>query len=560
MRRMSLTRNPVAAVMACVVLSVAPVEVRQALQEGPPATPVEPRVTAFAFAGGDRYTVDLAGTALAPNAQGKARVQYQNGRSQVKLTFGGLGHPQSIGPSYSAYVLWTVSPEGTASSIGELPVRTSFTFTGTTPMQSFGLMITAEPYATVTTPSAAVVAQSVARDSSGAAASAGSSAVVPLRPSAEAVTNTPANTEPDFDTPLPLLGAQRAVDAAGQARADLYAPEAWQDLQNGLAALQQSWAALQPDQARFVRQLGASAGRVMSSAEHARQVSLAGAAEARRRADESTARAVDTARRMALEAAVTARDSLVRAQHEAEAARAAAEQARTEAEREKTSGEVARAEAALVRAEAERTRRDAEAARAAETESRAHAARLGAEVKRARTSAQRAAAAAKQARAEAEEAQRAKDVLQRELLEALSQVIETRRLDRGVVCNFSDVLFDFDTATLTPGGREKLQKLAGVLLHHHQPYRVEIEGHADASGSGEYNVMLSRQRAEAVRQGLTQAGVDPERIVAARGAGSASPVASNNTSEGRQLNRRVEIIITEDPSAGGDDQTSSHPD
>jgi outer membrane protein OmpA-like peptidoglycan-associated protein len=130
-------------------------------------------------------------------------------------------------------------------------------------------------------------------------------------------------------------------------------------------------------------------------------------------------------------------------------------------------------------------------------------------------------------------------------MEALSEVTETKRHDRGLICSFSDVLFDFDTATLTPGGSEKLQKLASVLLSHHDSYRVEIEGHTDASGSADYNLQLSQQRAEAVRQSLEQAGVDASRIVAARGVGSASPVATNDTREGRQRNRRVEVIIAE---------------
>jgi outer membrane protein OmpA-like peptidoglycan-associated protein len=125
-------------------------------------------------------------------------------------------------------------------------------------------------------------------------------------------------------------------------------------------------------------------------------------------------------------------------------------------------------------------------------------------------------------------------------MDALSEVIETRRQARGVVGSFSDVLFDVNAATLTPGGNDN------VLLRHHDHFTVEIEGHTDASGSDDHNVKLSQQRAEAVRHGLEQGGVDPERIVTVRGMGSAAPVASNDTPEGRQLNRRVEIVITDD--------------
>ena len=541
MQRMSL-RTAVTVTVVYVAVAVSPVARGQTLQQVRPDGPAGHRTTAFTYAEGERYSVDLAGTALAPNTRGRAQVKHENGRSLVKLTLRGIAHPQSIGSPYSTYMLWAVTADGNASSIGELPVRGSFTFTGTTPLQTFGLMITAEPYSTVTVPSAAVVAEDVVGSDTNRAPRSNPNSI----PAAdESIVNASATEERDYETPLPLLAARRAVEAAGQARAEVYAPEAWQDVQNRLTALQQSWATLKPDRGKFVRQFGTSARQLMSSAEGARQASIAAALEARRRADESTARALDAARRVALEAAVRARDGLVDARQETDAARARAEQARTEAEREKTRADLARAEAAVARAEAERIRPDAEAARAAEAESRDRAERMRAEVERARTTAQRAEADAKQARAQAQEAQRARDALQRELMEALSGVIETRRQDRGVVCSFSDVLFDFDTATLTPGGREKLQKLAGVLLAHHDSYRVEIEGHTDAFGPDEYNLKLSQQRAEAVRRGLEQAGVDPERITAARGVGSASPVASNDTREGRQLNRRVEIIIAD---------------
>jgi outer membrane protein OmpA-like peptidoglycan-associated protein len=437
--------------------------------------------------------------------------------------------------------LWAVTPDGQVSSIGELPVRNSVTFNGTTPFQSFGLMITAEPYSTVTTPSAAVVAENVASDSNRPP----SSTDVNMPAGAESIANESPAGERDYETPLPLLGARRAVEAAGQADAERYASEAWQDVQNRLDSLEQSWAAMKPDRERFVRQFATPARGLMQSAERVRRLSAAAALEARRRAEESTARALDAARRVALQAAVAARDELVRARTEAEAARARADQAQTDAERERARAELADSEAAVSRAEAERVRREAEAARANEAESRQRSERMRAEAEHARTTAQRAEADARDARADAQESEREKDALQRELMKALSEVFETRRHGRGLVCNFSDVWFAFDAPTLTPGGREKLRKLADVLRGHHEAYRVEIEGHTDAYGSDDYNVKLSQERADAVRDELQQAGVDPERIASTRGVGSACPVASNDTREGRQLNRRVEIIISE---------------
>ena len=116
-----------------------------------------------------------------------------------------------------------------------------------------------------------------------------------------------------------------------------------------------------------------------------------------------------------------------------------------------------------------------------------------------------------------------------------------------MIVNLSDVLFDVDRVTLKPGAREKLNKLAGILLAYPGRYQIEIEGHTDAAGSDAYNDRLSQERADSVRTCLTQAGVAPEHIIASRGLGKREPVANNETAAGRQLNRRVEIVIHDAP-------------
>jgi outer membrane protein OmpA-like peptidoglycan-associated protein len=112
-----------------------------------------------------------------------------------------------------------------------------------------------------------------------------------------------------------------------------------------------------------------------------------------------------------------------------------------------------------------------------------------------------------------------------------------------LIVNLSDVLFDSNRATLKPGAREKLSKLAGILLAYTGSYRMEIEGHTDSVGSQDYNQKLSEDRAEAVHDYLMNAGLPVDRMVAVRGFGKIRPVATNDTAEGRQTNRRVEIII-----------------
>jgi outer membrane protein OmpA-like peptidoglycan-associated protein len=146
---------------------------------------------------------------------------------------------------------------------------------------------------------------------------------------------------------------------------------------------------------------------------------------------------------------------------------------------------------------------------------------------------------------EAQQAKQDKEAAEQRLYVSLSEILETRREARGLVVSLSDVLFDFNKATLKPGAREKLSKLAGILLAYPGAYTMSIEGHTDSIGSDEYNQRLSEDRAQSVRSYLEQSGISPGRIASVRGMGKMMPVATNATAEGRQMNRRVEIIIAD---------------
>jgi outer membrane protein OmpA-like peptidoglycan-associated protein len=222
---------------------------------------------------------------------------------------------------------------------------------------------------------------------------------------------------------------------------------------------------------------------------------------------------------------------MMRAQQEAQAARARVTEAQTEAER-------ARANADLSRAEAEQARLEAQAAHEQVAQSHNDA-------EQARANEALAREKAEQAQLQADQATRERDALQQRLYVSISQVLEARREARGLIVNLSDVLFDFNKATLKSGAREKLNRLAGILLAYPGQYHIEIEGHTDSVGSDDYNLKLSQERAESVRECLQEAAIAADRIVATRGLGKASPVASNDTATGRQLNRRVELVITD---------------
>ena len=121
-------------------------------------------------------------------------------------------------------------------------------------------------------------------------------------------------------------------------------------------------------------------------------------------------------------------------------------------------------------------------------------------------------------------------------------VLETRDSARGLIVNMSDVLFDTGKYTLRSTAREKLARIAGIVLAN-PGLNLEIEGHTDKVGSEELNQGLSEKRAQSVRDYLTRPGISPDSMIA-RGFGESQPVASNETAEGRQQNRRVELVVS----------------
>ena len=199
------------------------------------------------------------------------------------------------------------------------------------------------------------------------------------------------------------------------------------------------------------------------------------------------------------------------------------EQARIAAEKD--------AAAAKARAEAEAKAAE-EAQRQAELAA-AKQAQLEAEVIKAREEA---------AKAEAEGNRRAAEDLRNQLLEQFNRILPTTDTERGLKVKMGDVLFDAGKYALRPPAREALAKLSGILLAH-PGLQLTVEGYTDSVGSDAFNDLLSEQRALAVRTYLVGEGL-PENAVVAEGLGKAMPIASNDTPQGRQQNRRVEIIVS----------------
>jgi outer membrane protein OmpA-like peptidoglycan-associated protein len=144
--------------------------------------------------------------------------------------------------------------------------------------------------------------------------------------------------------------------------------------------------------------------------------------------------------------------------------------------------------------------------------------------------------------AQLQQAVRNREEIRARLLAQFNLILATRDTARGLVVHMSDVLFDSGKFTLRPLAREKLAKISGIVLAY-PTLRLVVEGNTDSVGTEMFNQQLSEQRAQGVRTYLTQQGV-PESSTTATGFGKSRPIASNETSEGRQQNRRVELVVS----------------
>jgi outer membrane protein OmpA-like peptidoglycan-associated protein len=487
--------------------------------------------------------IDFAGTALMPKAKGYASVEGDKGYITIKSHFDEVGKASQFGREYLTYVLWAITPEGRATNLGELQIKgDDGRLNVTTELQAFALVVTAEPYFAVTQPSDVVVMENVVREHQFESTKGTIETVQAkyelLKRGSYLLNQDPARVK--IETPKPgdasdLAQAHNAVEFARLAGADRYASDTFGKAQALLAQAEQ---ARKHGGGNKVMQ---PARQAAQTAEDARLIALQRQEEAFQAEQKRLAevRAAEE-RRLAAQREADARDR-IRAEEErrraeedrrrqAELQASAADAARLAAEQQRLDAERQRAEADRVKADAERARLDAERAKAEADAARANAERQ----------AQDAANAA--AQAERDRAQ-----LREQLRQQLNVILETRETARGLIVNVSDVLFDFNQATLKPGAREKLAKVAGILGSH-PGLKIEIEGHTDSIGTDDYNQRLSERRAQSVAGYLTQQGAH-DAIVGTVGFGESRPVATNGTAAGRQQNRRVEIVVSGEPIA-----------
>jgi len=419
------------------------------------------------------------------------------GLTNIEVSVKGMTPPSKLGAEYLTFVLWVVTPDGRTGNSGELLINKNGEgkLVATTPAQTFSIIITAEPYFAVRVPSEMVVLEMETRKNT-------KGKLFPIteyklmKRDQYAKLGNPLALTPDLSrVPLEMYEARNAVDIAKARGAAQYAPDIFSKAQASLA-MAENYLTSNADR----KQIVSTAKQAVQFAEDAR-------AFAAERQDQE---------RIAAEK------------------QAAADKARAEAEAK------AAAEAAAAKAKAdEAAKRQAEiaAAKQAQMQAEADAAALKAKMEADALKTKEDAA-----KAEAERARQAAADLRAQLLEQFNKVLPTTDTPRGLQVNMGDVLFDTGKYNLRMPAQLGLAKLSGIVLSH-PGLKLAVEGYTDTTGTAAFNQTLSEQRANTVRDYLIQQGLDAGSITA-QGFGPADPVASNDTPQGRQQNRRVEIIIS----------------
>jgi outer membrane protein OmpA-like peptidoglycan-associated protein len=428
--------------------------------------------------------INFQGTNLMPAAAGEAKVESKRGALEIEAVFTGLDKPTSFGNEYLTYVLWAISPEGRPVNIGEVLVGANHRskLDVTTDLQAFALIVTAEPYYAVRLPSNIVVLENAIRS----------------------------------DT----VGATEAVDAKYELiDRGGYIPTGYHFDPVVLNAK----LPLEFFEARNAVRIAKSAG-----AESFASASYENAVSQMKRADDlATVRHVDRKSLIA-----QSREVVQTADDAREIAVKRIDADRVDADRDAAAAQVA--EATAKSNEDMQGRRNAEAA--------SIDAQQGQRDAEAESDRNRAAAATSDQ--QLQRAVQEREELRARLLQQFNAILATRDTARGLVVNLSDVLFDTGKYTLRPMAREKLAKISGIILVY-PDLRLAIEGNTDSVGGDAMNQELSEQRAGAVRDYLAMQNI-PLTSMTSRGFGRTQPVASNDTKEGRQQNRRVEMIVSGD--------------
>ena len=467
--------------------------------------------------------VDFAGTDLMPSANGEAKVNSKRGSIEIEAEFGNLQKPTTFGQEYLTYVLWAISPEGRAVNLGEVLVggNDRSKLHVTTDLQAFALIVTAEPYYAVRQPSNAVILENVVRESTKGTTEAVNAKYELMERGGYLPTGY------KFDPvvmnarlPLEFFEARNALRIAQSEGAETYASASYQHAVQLMSDADGYAISKHID----TKPLIAVSREAVQTAEDARAIAVKKMDEMRLANERQNSADAQSQTQAQADEAMRQKE-----QAQSEAARAQAATTQAESDAANARNDTANAQAATAQAKSDMANSQAASASA---------------VSAAQADADSSRLAAQQAQLNAKQADTDKAAMRARLSEQLNSILQTRDSARGLIVSMSDVLFDTGKYSLKPGAREKLAKVAGILLAY-PGLNIEVGGYTDNVGGDAMNQTLSENRAGSVRDYLVQEGVATSSV-SAKGFGNTLPVASNDSSAGRQQNRRVELLVSGD--------------
>jgi outer membrane protein OmpA-like peptidoglycan-associated protein len=467
--------------------------------------------------------VPFHGTTRLPRLKGTAKVRRQARRgTRVELSIDNMPRAYELGGVYTTFVLWAISPDGHVDNLGEIKRSGSGLIDSkidvTTPLQTFALLVTAEPHFLVHSPSRMVVMENMApvtiRD-----AQLETSRIQYIGNTSDYFrdANVPQIAETDFrDIPVALLGARQAINLARYAGAERDAPN---ELRAAQADLAQAESALRMHQVE--REIDILARQAISSGAKAEDMALVRRASRERR-EEIERR--DLAVRNAEETTATANQEITRLKADLDNERHARELAERDALNANEKLRDARTEVARLRDEIQSVRADSEDAK----------------VKLARLEGEKQA---EDARRNAEKRVADQRATTETLKQTLARFGAVREGNRGLTLVFSESIWvNPRSANLVAAAAAKLDQI-GALLANNPDYQISIESFTDNRGDEGQLQQLTQDRARVLSERFAAAGVDVTRIQAS-GQGGANPVAPNTTVASRAKNRRTEITLS----------------
>jgi len=461
-------------------------------------------------------TVSFRGTTRYPRMKGNAKIKRskKNG-TEIKLSVSKMPRPFELGTGYATYVLWAISPTGQVDNLGEIKRRGFFEFDSsiqvTTPLQTFALIVTAEPHFLVSRPSQEIMLENLRPSSRSGRSIATTTSVSYFGNSSDYFRDarTPQIAEVNYRrTPISILQAKQAVALAKYAGAERDAPEDLREAQTLLNNAENGW----------------KAGRGEEYVDIAARKSISTAVRA-----ENTANARKEARakrneKMRSDAELrTAEDKYDAAQREIAELKSALSGETRSLELSERDKENYLAQIKSLKDENERLRREAEDAR----------------IKLARFEAKEQLIEAQKAKVEKAATIRTNAANLMNSLRGYGSVTET---DRGIVLTLAENYWSgVRVSSFSEDGDTKLNSLAGTLANAND-FKIFVESHVDSKGTPEALQLLTEERAQAVSDKMISQGVSQDRIES-KGFGSNLPIVDNTTWANRDKNRRIQIIL-----------------